>query len=86
MTHIPARKAHRPADTTGAGDAFCGAFAAAIAQGRSPAEAAQVAVRAGAHMVQHAGAVAGLAALASKHVPGRWEVTSMDRPGQVNDG
>ena len=62
VTHIPARTVHRPVDTTGAGDAF----AAAIAQGKSAVEAARVAVRAGAHMVQHAGAVAGLDGLASK--------------------
>ena len=68
VTFVPARTVHRPVDTTGAGDAFCGAFAAAIAQGRSPVEAAQVAVRAGAHMVQHAGANAGLDALAPKPV------------------
>ena len=70
VTFIPARTVHRPVDTTGAGDAFCGAFAAAVAQGRSAVEAARVAVQAGAHMVQHAGAVAGLDGLASKPVPG----------------
>ena len=69
VTHIPARTVHRPVDTTGAGDAFCGAFAAAIAQGKGAVEAAKVAVRAGAHMVQHAGAVAALDALPSKPVP-----------------
>ena len=63
VTHIPARIVDRPVDTTGAGDAFCGAFAASVAQGKSAVEAARVAVRAGAHMVQHAGALAGLAAL-----------------------
>ena len=70
VTHIPARTIDQPVDTTGAGDAFCGAFAAALAQGKSAVEAARVAVQAGAHMVQHAGAVAGLDALASKPVPG----------------
>ena len=69
VTFVPARKVHRPVDTTGAGDAFCGAFAAAVVQGRSPVEAAQVAVRAGAHMVQHAGANAGLDGLASRPLP-----------------
>ena len=68
VTHIPARTVHRPVDTTGAGDAFCGAFAAAIAHGKTAVEAARVAVQAGAHMVQHAGAVAGLDGLASKPV------------------
>ena len=70
VTFIPARTIDQPVDTTGAGDAFCGAFAAAVAQGKSAVEAARVAVRAGAHMVQHAGAVAGLDGLPSKPVPG----------------
>ena len=70
VTFIPARTVHRPVDTTGAGDAFCGAFAAAVALGKSAVEAARVAVRAGAHMVQHAGAVAGLDGLPSKPVSG----------------
>ena len=69
VTFVPARTVHRPVDTTGAGDAFCGAFAAAVSQGKSAVEAARVAVRAGAHMVQHAGAVAGLDGLPSKPVP-----------------
>ncbi len=66
VTFVPARTVSRPTDTTGAGNAFCGAFAAAVAQGRSAVEAAQVAVRAGAHMVRHAGTVAALDALPSK--------------------
>ncbi|MDE0369264.1 MAG: carbohydrate kinase family protein [bacterium] len=66
VTHIPARTVDRPMDTTGAGNAFCGAFSAAVAQGRSAVEASQVAVRAGAHMVRHAGTVAALDALPSK--------------------
>ena len=70
VTHIPAHPVHRPVDTTGAGDAFCGAFAAAVAQGKTAIEAAQVAVQAGAHMVQHAGAVAGLDGLPSSPVSG----------------
>ena len=69
VTFVPARTVHRPVDTTGAGDAFCGAFAAAVALGKSAVEAGRVAVRAGAHMVQHAGAVAGLDGLPSKPVP-----------------
>ena len=71
VTFVPAQPVRRPVDTTGAGDAFCGAFAAAVAQGRSPVEAARVAVRAGAHMVQYAGAVAGFDGLPSKPVPRR---------------
>lgn len=70
VTHIPARTVHRPVDTTGAGDAFCGAFAAAVAQGKTAVEAARVAVRAGAHMVQHAGAVAGLEGMPPRPVAG----------------
>ena len=70
VTHIPARTISRPTDTTGAGNAFCGAFAAAVAQGRTAVEAAQIAVRAGAHMVQHAGTVAALDGLPSKSGPG----------------
>ena len=66
VTFVPAQPVGQPVDTTGAGDAFCGAFAAAIAQGRSPVEAAQVAVQAGAHMVQHAGTIAALDALPPK--------------------
>ena len=63
VTFVPAQPVRRPVDTTGAGDAFCGAFAAAIAQGHTPVEAAQVAVRAGAYMVQHAGTLAALDSL-----------------------
>ena len=70
VTHIPARTVHRPKDTTGAGNAFCGAFSAAVAQGRSAVEAAQLAVRAGAHMVRHAGTVAALDALPRNPDPG----------------
>ena len=70
VTHIPAQMVHRPVDTTGAGDAFCGAFAAAIVQAKTAVEAARVAVRAGAHMVQHAGAIAGLDGLPSSPVSG----------------
>jgi ribokinase len=43
-------------DTTGAGDAFCGAFAAQIAQGATVDRAAQVGVVAGAIAVTKAGA------------------------------
>ncbi|CAN5401439.1 ribokinase [soil metagenome] len=44
-------------DTTGAGDTFCGAFAAAIAEGLSYAEAARFASAAAALSVQSVGAV-----------------------------
>ena len=70
VTFVPARTVHRSMDTTGAGNAFCGAFTAAVAQGRSAVEAAQLAVRAGAHMVRHAGTIAALDALPPKPGPG----------------
>ncbi len=47
-------------DPTGAGDAFCGAFAAARILGKNPVEAAKLAVRAGAAIVQTTGAEAAL--------------------------
>jgi ribokinase len=43
-------------DTTGAGDAFCGAFAAALAQGEDNEPALQAALTAGADAVRHVGA------------------------------
>jgi ribokinase len=43
-------------DTTGAGDAFCGALSAALAAGSSRREALQAALAAGAEAVTHAGA------------------------------
>jgi ribokinase len=43
-------------DTTGAGDAFCGALAAALAQGASRAAAVRRASEAGAAAVRHEGA------------------------------
>ena len=48
--------AHRVRDTTGAGDAFCGALAAALAQGADRAAAMDSALAAGAAAVQHHGA------------------------------
>jgi len=42
-------------ETTGAGDAFCGAFAAALAEGRGPAEAARFASAAAGISVTRAG-------------------------------
>ena len=47
---------HLVVDTTGAGDAFCGALAAALARGLSDRDALAVALNAGAAAVQHAGA------------------------------
>jgi ribokinase len=43
-------------DTTGAGDAFCGALAAALASGADRAAAVAAAARAGADAVRHRGA------------------------------
>jgi ribokinase len=43
-------------DTTGAGDAFCGAFATELATGADPFEAARVGVVAGSLAVTRAGA------------------------------
>ena len=43
-------------DTTGAGDAFCGALAAALARGAGRGEALDAALAAGAAAVRHAGA------------------------------
>lgn len=48
----------RVVDTTGAGDAFCGALAAALATGTDRAEAIRAAAEAGATAVQRAGAQA----------------------------
>ena len=47
---------HRVRDTTGAGDAFCGALAAALAAGSARAAAMDAALAAGAAAVQHHGA------------------------------
>jgi ribokinase len=47
-------------DTTGAGDAFCGALAAALAEGRPLAEAAQRAAAGGALATTHVGAREGM--------------------------
>jgi ribokinase len=50
----------RAVDTTGAGDAFCAAFAVALAEGRSPLDAVRWGCAAGAHMVEHPGVIPGL--------------------------
>ena len=47
-------------DTTGAGDAFCAAFAVALAEGADELEAVRWGCAAGAHMVEHEGVVPGL--------------------------
>ena len=56
---IPAFPAD-PVDTTGAGDAFCAAFAVALAEGADDAEAVRWGCAAGAHMVEHEGVIPGL--------------------------
>lgn len=56
---VPAFPA-RVVDTTGAGDAFCAAFAVALAEGASDLEAVRWGCAAGAHMVEHEGVVPGL--------------------------
>lgn len=50
----------RAADTTGAGDAFCAAFAVALAEGAADLDAVRWGCAAGAHMVEHAGVIPGL--------------------------
>jgi ribokinase len=57
--HVPAFPA-RTVDTTGAGDAFCAAFAVALAEGAEDLEAVRWGCAAGAHMVEHEGVVPGL--------------------------
>jgi ribokinase len=47
-------------DTTGAGDTFCGAFAAAVAEGRDLADAAKFATAASALSVERVGAVSSI--------------------------
>jgi ribokinase len=50
-----------PVDTTGAGDAFTAAFAVALAEGLTDLEAVRWGCAAGAHMVERAGVIPGLA-------------------------
>ena len=50
----------RAVDTTGAGDAFCAAFAVALAEGASDLDAVRWGCAAGAHMVEHPGVIPGL--------------------------
>lgn len=56
VVRIPAVAARRVVDTTGAGDTFCGAFAARRAAGDDPVEAAGFAVAAASLSVERAGA------------------------------
>jgi ribokinase len=56
---IPAFPA-RAVDTTGAGDAFCAAFAVALAEGATDEDAVRWGCAAGAHMVEHEGVIPGL--------------------------
>jgi ribokinase len=56
---VPAFPAH-VVDTTGAGDAFCAAFAVALAESRPTLDAVRWGCAAGAHMVEHEGVVPGL--------------------------
>jgi ribokinase len=55
-TSVPADRVDEVVDTTGAGDAFCGALAAALANGADRAEALRAAVAAGAEAVSWPGA------------------------------
>lgn len=56
-THLPSEKVV-VVDTTGAGDAFVGALAAAFSRGENLGEAVQAGLKAGAKAVQHFGAQA----------------------------
>jgi ribokinase len=69
---VPAFPA-RAVDTTGAGDAFCAAFAVALAEGATDADAVRWGCAAGAHMVEHEGVIPGLPTRAQ--LDGRLAVT-----------
>ena len=56
VVRVPAPKVDRIVDTTGAGDAFCGTLAAAVATGATLEEAARLAVAAGSLATQKHGA------------------------------
>jgi 2-dehydro-3-deoxygluconokinase len=54
---LPSLSVERVIDTSGAGDAFNGAYLASRLQGNSPDEAAQAALRVASRVVTHAGAI-----------------------------
>jgi ribokinase len=56
VQQLPALKVHEVVDTTGAGDAFAGVLASALARGASLSEGVQAGLAAGAESVGHAGA------------------------------
>jgi 2-dehydro-3-deoxygluconokinase len=56
--HVPAASATAPIDTTGAGDAFAGAYLGWRIAGHAPDDAARAASRVAAGMVMFVGAVA----------------------------
>ena len=61
VTRVPAPQMETIVDTTGAGDAFCGTLAAAVATGSSLVDATRLAVAAGSLATQKAGAAASYA-------------------------
>ena len=63
-THVPAFRAGPVRETTGAGDAFNGGFAAALAQGAAPLEAVRFGCATAAISVTRAGAAAAMPQLA----------------------
>jgi len=60
VIHLPAFRSRRAVDPTGAGDAFCGALAVAIAEGRPWEEALRFGSAAGSLCVQREGALPSL--------------------------